>query len=111
MCRSPQYFREEEEPGDGVGCHEFTEGVLHQANFSQLTSWNSEKLMNFGKSKVHYQRGFTLEVLGRKSQMEKQVKNRSVRRPQSESRYRRRGLCWDGACEIKGMDLYIKGSE
>lgn len=36
--------------------------------------------------KLHYQRGLTLEALGGKSQMEKQMKNRSVRRPQSEFR-------------------------
>lgn len=53
MCRSPQYSREEEEPGDKLGCPEFTEGLLHQAEFSPLNFTGFRKtLRSFGKKVV-----------------------------------------------------------
>lgn len=98
MCRSPQYSREEEEPGDKLGCPEFTEGLLHQAEFSPLNFTGFRKtLEEFWKEGGW---SITREVLPWKCQMGKQMKNRSVRKPQSEFRYRRWGLCLDSACEI-----------
>ena len=91
MCRCTRtarlcYSAERKECEDKVGCDEFREPFAPSKIFTTYLMGFRKILRSFRKMKLHYQRGLTLEALDGKSQMEKQMKNRSVRRPHSEFR-------------------------